>query len=214
MVSLSEIKNDLEELKNLVDNCQTFDDLRELQQRLDCELEINGDDYRNYDVSDSIDFVRIGSYKCLEYVYFHDWKELPTGKLSVSPSYESIMFDVYDNEEQQITLTDVTPNNLEKAYNAYYQPEGYDKYTVSSYYDKACSGLEADLKTADWDEVMEFTHGKAMSGNYVVIRNTESGKEITVAPDQYREKFEANFPYSPSDFEKAKTHKKSAIERD
>lgn len=66
-------------------------------------------------------------------------------------------------------------------------------YTVNSYYDELLRVLEDDIKLSSWDEVIDYSHNKLMNGNVIKIKNNNSGKEIVITPDEYKETFDGEF---------------------
>lgn len=78
------------------------------------------------------------------------------------------------------------------------------KYIVSSYYDEKLHGLEDEISTDNFDEVIEFAHTKLSQGNMVEIENKETGKYKRINPDEYLQDFEGEFPVNHTDLEESK----------
>ena len=68
-------------------------------------------------------------------------------------------------------------------------------YTVSSYYDYDCRGLE-ERKTFDsWDEAVDYAHYKVNRGAVILMKNNKTGKELRFESDEYFAEFQGEFPF-------------------
>lgn len=71
--------------------------------------------------------------------------------------------------------------------------ETSNSYTAISYYDDKLKGVEDETSSGDWSVITDFAHDKLMSGSYVKITNTTTGKEKVISPDTYQDDFDGEF---------------------
>ena len=60
-------------------------------------------------------------------------------------------------------------------------------YEVRSYYDSEFRGLEDSEVFDDWSDVTLWTHEHASKGGFVRIKNTETGLDMEIDPNEYIE---------------------------
>jgi len=65
------------------------------------------------------------------------------------------------------------------------QTEG--RYCVAGYFDEKMAGLEDSMRTDDLTEALDAAHEMACRGDFVMIRNTDTGKEARFSPDEWIE---------------------------
>lgn len=76
-------------------------------------------------------------------------------------------------------------------------------YDVISYYDDKLKGIEDRITSNDWSVITDFAHNKLMSGSYVKIVNTVSGKEKVITPNTYQNVFNGEFTIKPEELTEA-----------
>lgn len=62
-----------------------------------------------------------------------------------------------------------------------------EKYYVAAYFDENKRGLDDNLATNDFDKAISFAHDCICNGNFVEIKNTETGNSHTYKPDEWLE---------------------------
>lgn len=77
----------------------------------------------------------------------------------------------------------------------YVDDYGDNRYEIEAYFGSDFKGLNDSIGTDDWSKVEEFAHEKAMSGLFVEITNSETGKSVRIDPDKYQAEFDGEFPY-------------------
>jgi hypothetical protein len=75
------------------------------------------------------------------------------------------------------------------------------RFQVEGYYDSRYVGLAESMTTNDFSEATDSAHAYLSNGDYTLIFDTKTGKEIRFDPDTYFEDFEGEFPASITDFD-------------
>lgn len=78
-------------------------------------------------------------------------------------------------------------------------------YQVEAFYDCKFRGLEDSYNCNDFEEVVDYSHGKLMQGLNVIIENIETGVKKYILSEMYCKfeelEFTGEFIYQYTDFE-------------
>lgn len=114
------------------------------------------------------------------YIYYSDNKDNIEGWLYGAVQAANGKFNKLKNKNENVNksiLNEETSNS----------------YTAISYYDDKLKGVEDETSSGDWSVITDFAHDKLMSGSYVKITNTTTGKEKVISPDTYQDDFDGEF---------------------
>lgn len=75
------------------------------------------------------------------------------------------------------------------------------RFQVEGYYDNRYVGLAESMTTNDFSEATDSAHAYLSNGDYTLIFDTKTGKEIRFDPNTYFEDFDGEFPASITDFD-------------
>lgn len=114
------------------------------------------------------------------YIYYSNSKDNIEGWLYGAVQVANGIFKKLENKNETVNksiLNEETSNS----------------YTAISYYDDKLKGVEDETSSGDWSVITDFAHDKLMSGSYVKITNTTTGKEKVISPDTYQDDFDGEF---------------------
>ena len=60
-----------------------------------------------------------------------------------------------------------------------------EKYYVAGFFDTKLRGLSDNLLTNSFDEAIDKMHEMASDGNFVMLKNEETGESVTFSPDEW-----------------------------
>lgn len=63
----------------------------------------------------------------------------------------------------------------------------FEKYYVAAYFDESKRGLNDNLATDNFDEVVTFAHNQICQGSFVEIKNRATGQSQIYTPDEWLE---------------------------
>ena len=58
-------------------------------------------------------------------------------------------------------------------------------FEVRGYYDNDYQGLEDDFSSENFDEVLSAAHELAARGDFILVRNDETGNEVRMSSDEW-----------------------------
>ena len=112
MESLDYIKEKYDEITSIFKGVTNIETLKELGVSLNLTVEVNGDFVDFADEDEPVKYVRVESYDVLSYIYFfyiNEYMDIPDGECL-------IFFDVWDEDEYDDVIVDITIDELDEAY--------------------------------------------------------------------------------------------------
>lgn len=140
MESLEYIKEKYNEITSALKGVTNIETLKKLGASMELTIEVNGEFVDYVDEDEPVNYVRVESYDTLSYIYFfyeNDYMHVPDGDCL-------IFFDVWDENEYDDVIVDITIDELDDAYADWEKKHEKDCPNCKHYYN--CDHLNMEIE--------------------------------------------------------------------